>query len=62
MARNCEPEIRDHMVMRMRRRAEILEREAEAAGSSIHFARATTPYYPKIQNVRPSRYPNNLTL
>ena len=49
MARNCEPEIREHVTMRMRRRAEIQKRKAEASGSSSHVARA---HYPNIQNVR----------
>jgi len=49
MAGNCEPEMREYMAMRMRRRAEIRKREAEAAGISTHVARA---HYPDIQNVR----------
>ena len=61
MARDCEPEIREHMAMRMRRRAEIMKREAEAAGGSVHVARAT-PHYPNMQNVRPSRCLNDLTI
>ena len=51
MAKNCEPQIREHVAMRMRRRADIQKREAEDAGrpappSSKH------PYYTNIQNVR----------
>jgi len=52
MARNCEPEIRDHLAMRMRKRAENMKREAKAAGRSLNVARATTPHYTTIQNVR----------
>jgi len=39
----------------------MLKREAEAAGASIHVARATAPHYQNIQNVRFSRCPNDLT-
>ena len=46
MARNCEPEIREHVAMRARRRAEIQKRE----GTPV--ARATSPHYTNIQNVR----------
>ena len=51
MAGDCEQEIREHVAMRMRRRAEIQKREAEAEGRliSAHFPRA---HYPDIQNVR----------
>ena len=49
MAGDCGPEIREYVDMRMRRRAEIQKREADAAGRSTHFARA---HYPDIQNVR----------
>jgi hypothetical protein len=31
MTMNCEPEIREHVVMRVRRRVEIQKREAELA-------------------------------
>jgi len=47
MAKNCDEEIRDHVAMRMARRAELQRREAGAAGNSIHFARA---HYSTIQN------------
>jgi len=49
MARNCEPEIKAHVAMRKRRRAEIQKREAGAAGGFTHIARA---HYDSIQNVR----------
>ena len=52
MARNCEPEIRDHLAKRMRRRAEIRKREARAAGPPTPVARATSPHFTNIQNVR----------
>jgi len=51
-AKNCEPEIRDHVAMRMRKRAENMKREAKAAGRSLNIARATSPHYTTIQNVR----------
>jgi len=51
MTRDCEPEIREHVAMRMRRRAEIQKREAEAAGRPFH-PRSRHPYYTNIQNVR----------
>ena len=38
--------------MRMKRRAEIQKREAEAAGRPNLFSRATTPHFSSIQNVR----------
>ena len=50
MARNCEPEMREHLAMRMKRRGEIMKREAKAAGRSLHVARAS-PHYTTIQNV-----------
>ena len=59
MTRDCEPEIRDHVVMRMRRRAEIQKREAMAAGRPIP-APSRHPYYTDIQNVR-FAYPNDPT-
>jgi len=59
MAGNCESQIREHMAVRMRR-SEMLKHEAEAVGGSIHVARATTPYYHNIQNVRFSRCTNDL--
>ena len=43
MARNCEPEIREHVAMRMRR-AEIWKGEAEAVGNPTHVARAAPPH------------------
>ena len=52
MARNCESEIREHVAMRMRRRAEIQKREAEAIGNPTRVARAAPPHYTNIQNVR----------
>ena len=57
MARNCEPEIREHVAMRARRRAEIQKRE----GTPV--ARATSPHYTNIQNVHfpLSKWSNCLT-
>lgn len=52
MARNCEPEIREHVAMRIRRRAENRNREMEAAGRPTPVARAIPPHYTNIQNVR----------
>jgi len=47
MATNCEQEIREHVAMRMARRAELQRREARAMGNSIHVPRA---HYSTIQN------------
>ena len=58
MARNCEEEIRDHVAMRMTRRAEMQRREAGAAGNSIHFARA---HYSTIK-MYASQRPSDLTI
>jgi len=44
--------MREHLAMRMKRRAEIQKREAEAAGHPNVFARATSPHFSSIQNVR----------
>ena len=52
MARNCEPEIKEHVAMRMRKRAEIRKREANDAGHPTPVASANLPYYNHIQNVR----------
>jgi hypothetical protein len=52
-ARNCEPELREHLAIRMRRRAAIQKRQADAAGRSFNFARASSPHYTSIQNVSP---------
>jgi hypothetical protein len=61
MARNCEPQIRDHVAMRMRRRAEIQKREAEATDKRAHHL-AKHPYYTTIQNVRFTHTPIDLTV
>jgi hypothetical protein len=49
MARDCEPEIRDHVAMRVKRRAEIQRREA---ASGIGPTLAARSHYTNIQNVR----------
>lgn len=51
MAWNCEPEVREHVTIRMRRRAEIQNCKAEA-GHPTPVARAIPPHYAKIQNMR----------
>lgn len=64
MARSCEPEIREHVTMRMKRRAENQKREMEAAGRPTPVARAIPPHYTSIQNVRFQlpELPNDLNL
>ena len=52
MARGCELEIREHVAMRMRRRAEVQKREAEDAGSPTSTSPAELPHFTDIQNVR----------
>lgn len=52
MARDCEPELREHLAFRMRRRAEVQKREADAAGRPFNVARASSPHFTSIQNVR----------
>lgn len=52
MARNCEQEIREHVAMRMRRRAEIQKREAEDCNNSTSASPAEPPHFTNIQNVR----------
>ena len=44
MAKGCEPEIREHVAMRVRKRAEIQKREAKPAGRPTPVARAIPPH------------------
>ncbi|KAF9793388.1 Intradiol ring-cleavage dioxygenase [Thelephora terrestris] len=50
MARDCEQEIREHLAMRMRRRAEIQKRHSDATGVLNNAVRASSPHYTTIQN------------
>jgi len=55
MARNCEPEIREHVAMRMRKRAEGQKGQtgvkATTGSKQTNGRRATPPHYSNIQNV-----------
>lgn len=64
MTRNCQPEIRDYVAMRMRKRAEIQKREAKAAGNPSPDPPAKPPHFTSIQNVRfpLSKRPNSTYL
>ena len=44
MVRDCEPEIREHVAMRVRKRAEIQKRETKPAGRPTPVARAIPPH------------------
>jgi hypothetical protein len=51
MIRNCEPEFRERVVVRVRRRAEIQKREAEAVDSPTSVVSAG----PRTASVYPER-------